>query len=249
MLELANTAGTLEYAPKEATVTVKIALRLAGLDLRDTQAYERIPDDLAELSFEANGGVSLAVVYTDGPSPVAEAADWARHIVKLVPGTSVAEAFDELVSISDIAARCEVAAEAVRLWAAGKRRTSIRVFPAPRQVVGAGSGGKSMSLYAWRDVLSWVREVIRIDPDEGIAYLDDAQYADLNAELIGLAELSSPESEWRPIPVETTHVTTTTVKAVVLGSGAVGGRFTSFHDFLEELCEPASASSRRVAMR
>ena len=178
-------------------MTVKIPLRLQGLDLRDADAYDRIDPDLAELSWEANGGVSLAVFYSDDSPAIAagEAADWARRIAKLMPGVRVADAHDELVSTSDIAVRAGVAAEAVRLWAAGKRRASLRPFPNPRQVVGSGSGGKTMNLYAWREVVSWIREVIGTDPDDGIDYLNDAQLASLNAELADPA----PAAAWHRI--------------------------------------------------
>ena len=100
-----------------------------------------------------------------------------------MPGVFVAEVHDELVSISDIAARAGVAHEAVRLWAVGKRRASLRPFPAPHQVVGADSGGKTMSLYARREVVSWIREILGTDPDEGIEYLTDNELASLNAQL------------------------------------------------------------------
>jgi hypothetical protein len=191
-------------ANEEATMTVKIPLRLRGLDLRESEAYDRIDSDLTDLSWEANGGVSLAVFYGDGPSSSAidEAADWARRIAKLLPGVEVAEVYDELVSTADIAVRAGVAAEAVRLWAAGKRRVSIRPFPAPRQVVGSGPSGKTMSLYAWREVLSWIREVIGIDPDEGIEYLNDLQYATLNAEL----PANRTDPAWRILDVETEQI-------------------------------------------
>ena len=169
-------------------MTVKIALRLRGLDLREVEAYERIPPDLAELSFQASGAVSLAVIYTDSPSPVRDAVEWARMIGRLIPGVCVVGAQEELVSISDVAARCDVAAEAVRLWATGKRRASLRPFPAPRAVVGTGTGRKTSNIYAWPEVVSWVREVIGIDPDEGIAYLDSHQHAHLNVELADLVE-------------------------------------------------------------
>ena len=199
-------------------MTVKIPLRLRGLDLRDANAYTHIAPDLAELSWEANGGVSLAVVYSDDQFPVAAAADWARRVAKLMPGVDVAEVHDELVSVSDIAARAGVAAEAARLWAAGKRRASLRQFPAPRQVVGRGSGGKSMSLYPWREVVSWIRDVIGIDPDEGIDYLNDAEHAYLNAELA--ANAASAEA-WHPIDVGTTNITTGVQGARCVGRGAV----------------------------
>lgn len=185
-------------------MTVKIPLRLRGIDLRDVEAYDRIDPELAELSWEANGGVSLAVVYSDESVPAAAqtAADWAKLIAKLVPGVTVADVHDELVATSDIAARAGVAAEAVRLWAAGKRRASLTPFPPPRQVVGSGSGGKTMSLYAWREVVSWIREVIGTDPDEGIEYLADAQLAYLNAELSAI--MTAPG--WRPMSVDTERI-------------------------------------------
>jgi hypothetical protein len=191
-------------ANEEATMTVKIPLRLRGLDLRESEAYDRIDPDLTDLSWEASGGISLAVYYGDEPSlsVIDEAVDWARRIAKLLPGVEVAEVYDELVSISDIAVRSGVAAEAVRLWAVGKRRVSIRPFPAPRQVVGSGSSSKTMSLYAWREVLSWIRDVIGIDPDEGIEYLNDVQLATLNAAL----PANRTDPAWRILGVDTEHI-------------------------------------------
>lgn len=178
-------------------MTIKIALRLHDLDLRESEAYEGIHPDLTELSWEANGGVSFAVLYSDQPTAVAmcEAGDWARRIAKLMPGECVQEVYDELVSVSDIATRVGVAAEAVRLWAVGKRRVTARPFPRSRQVVGSGTGGKAMNLYAWREVVAWVRDVIGIDPDEGIDYLTDGQIANLNAELTDIV----PATAWHSI--------------------------------------------------
>jgi hypothetical protein len=181
-------------------MTVKIPLRLRGIDLRDVEAYNRIVPELVELAWEANGGVSLAILYSDDPAHAmtASAADWAKRVQRLMPGVSVAEVHDELVSISDIAARSGVTAEGVRLWAAGKRHGSLTPFPSPRQVVGSGSGGKTMSLYAWREVVIWVREIIGTDPDEGVEYLTDTQIADLNAELATI----TTSTAWRPLVVD-----------------------------------------------
>ncbi len=108
-----------------------------------------------------------------------------------MPGVTVVDVYDELVSTSDIAARSGVAAEAVRLWAAGKRRADRVPFPMPRQVVGGGSGGKTMSLYAWREVVSWISEVIGIDPDEHVEYLADAQLADADQPAYGASRRST----------------------------------------------------------
>ena len=53
-----------------------------------------------------------------------------------------------------------------------------------------------MSLYAWREVMSWIREILGTDPDEGIEYLSDKQLADLNAHL---AAIRAERSAWHPI--------------------------------------------------
>jgi hypothetical protein len=159
-------------------MTVKIPLRLHGVDLRDPAAYDRIDPELSDLFWMSNGAVSLAVVLDEEglTQATAAAADGARRIAKLMPGVFVAEVHDELV----------------RLWASGKRRMSLRPFPTPRQVVGSGPSGRAMALYAWREVASWVREVLGTDPDEGIEYLDDRAMADLNAELVAIREELSP---------------------------------------------------------
>jgi hypothetical protein len=97
-------------------MTVKIPLRLQGIDLRDAEAYERIPPELEELFWMANGAMGLAVVLSDDREAVAvaEAAEFARHIAKHMSNV-LAEVYDELVSVSDIATRAGVAPEAVRL--------------------------------------------------------------------------------------------------------------------------------------
>lgn len=216
-------------------MTVKIPLRLRGLDLRDIEAYDRIDATLDELSWEANGGVSLATFYSDDPSSIAmtDAADSARRIAKLMRGVSVAEVHDELVSLSDIALRAGVAAEAVRLWAVGKRRASLRPFPDPRQVVSNGSGGKAMNLYAWREVLSWIRDVVHIDPDGGIEYLTDAELAMLNAELADIA-LSAV---WQPIiefSIETERVIVD-VQQLCGKEGCIGFAGTRFAQIVDDI--------------
>jgi hypothetical protein len=188
-------------------MTVKIPMRLQGIDLRDSEAYDRIHPDLEELFWMSNGAVSLAVLFSDARPSVAvdNAADLARRIAKLMPGVCVAEVHDELVGISDVAARADVAHEAVRLWATGKRRASIRPFPGPHQVIGTGSGGKTMSLYAWREVLSWIREILGTDPDQGVEYLTDAEHAALNAEL---AMIREEVTAWHPIAFENEQIIT-----------------------------------------
>ena len=225
-------------------MAVKIPLRLAGIDLRQVDAYERIPAKLAELSFEARGGVNVAVLYTDAPSPAAEAVSWACLIAQCIPGVEVVEVHDELVSIADIAARCDVAPEAVRLWAAGRRRTASRPFPAPREVVGTGSGGKGMSIYSWADVVAWVRDVVRFDPDEGITYLDARRRARLNAELADMADRGE-RSSWRPIAESTCELTASTRPVMTPPSAVLRQQAGSLVARMDELLDDERSSFLR----
>jgi hypothetical protein len=173
---------------------VKIALRLRGIDLRSTDEYLRIPSELTDLQFEATGPISCALLATDDADPVWVATQAARRIVKHLSGVVVTGVYDELVPKSDIAARCGLGPEAVRLWTTGQRRRRLRPFPAPQQVISFGSAGKTMNLYAWREVVLWVREVIGFDPDEGVDFLTDAQQADLNAQLHAVGDFASVDA-------------------------------------------------------
>lgn len=154
-------------------MTTKVSLRLSGVDFRDPAAFEQLPAELEDVMFEAVGELSLATLFLDGPAPELEALTWARRIEETLTGVEVAGLHDELVSLTEIAARCAVGAEAVRLWASGRRRAQLRAFPAPAEVIGA-AGGKLMHLYRWRAVVGWVREVLDRDPEEGTDFLDDA---------------------------------------------------------------------------
>jgi len=60
---------------------------------------------------------------------------------------SVVRLDPDLVSVSEIAERCDVSRESARLWSAGKRRKG---FPTPYTVVG------STPLWHWADVSSWL---------------------------------------------------------------------------------------------
>lgn len=234
-------------------MSVKIALRLSGLDLRAVESYLRIPEELGELGFEAKGPISLAVVHSDSSTPAFEAAEWARKIAKLMPGVHVVGVHEELVSISDIALRCGVAPEAVRLWATGKRRTKPRPFPAPRDTVGQGERGRTLAVYCWAEVASWVREALSIDPDDGVDYLSPRQIADLNVELAHLdAEWPHVHdggwAGWQELPAGGAEVTAETWELST--SSTVGGPGTTrFLDQTEDVLsdnERSSASARRL---
>lgn len=166
-------------------MSIKVALHVDGFDLRNDAIVEAMDVTLGELEWTARGSLTIATHYSDGRprDAVVEAVDYARLIHKL-PGAVVIGAFDELVGLHDIAVRCSVTRETARTWAKGLRRASgAHPFPAPRQVIEQGLGARTLSLYAWRDVVVWVRDTVGLDPDDGIEYLGDALLAELNAML------------------------------------------------------------------
>ena len=167
-------------------MTIKIPLQVEGVDLSSDTVLANMDPDLDELDWVTHGPITVAIVYSEESSPraaLAEAHDWVLRIHKLQPGAAVTRVFDELVGWSEIAARCTVTPEAVRTWAKGLRRGQAHPFPVARQAVPLGAGKRSLYLYAWREVLTWVRDVIELDPDEDMTYLDDGHLAELDASI------------------------------------------------------------------
>lgn len=173
-------------------MALRVTLRLVGLDLRDPDSYERIPDGLAEYGMGADGPVSYLTVFTTPATYLADTLTAARAVAVGMPGVQAANIYDELVTTSDIAHRCAVSAEGVRLWVSGTRRTRKLTFPAARDSVGAHS--KQTLVWAWRDVLAWVRDVLGLDPEDGTELLTDRQVAELNYHLALAAEQAAEQA-------------------------------------------------------
>ncbi|GCD91206.1 hypothetical protein [Nocardioides sp. LS1] len=167
---------------------VRFVLLLRGIDLRDADARAAIPEELDDLDFEACEEISSVVIYCEDHLAPIEAVRVARRIERYLPGVEVVEVHDELVALGDIAVRTGMKHEAVRLWAAGKRRAGGTPFPGPRQIV-AAERGRSMKLYAWREVVSWIRQIIKVDPEHGVCFLSDVQIHEINA---CLSKVTSP---------------------------------------------------------
>ncbi len=115
-----------------------------------------------------SGGCGDAVpVFRDGvttigfarEAAVASDALWSAvdDIERSVPGARVVHLDDDLVNLTEIAARSNVKRQAARLWAEGKRRNG---FPKPETWVG------DMRLWRWSDVYEWLRGIGRpVDED------------------------------------------------------------------------------------
>jgi hypothetical protein len=174
-------------------VETKIVLNVQNVDLADDRTLATLAEHLDDLGWESIGGQVTATLYTDAPDVVGAALDVAHAIEKHLPDSTVMRVDEQLVAISDIADRVGMSSEGVRLWTTGKRRKVGLPFPAPR---GHLSQGRTlMKVWAWADVLSWLRSQYRLDPEEGVHYPSNREIAHLNA---ALCDRTDEQDEWRP---------------------------------------------------
>jgi hypothetical protein len=171
----------------------KIVLSVRGVDLDDPMTLDTLGKHLDDLGWESVGGQVTAVLYTDSPDPIAAALDVVSVIEKVLPGAAVFRVDEQLMSVGDIADHVGVSTEGVRLWTVGKRRAAVG-FPVPRAQV--SQGRTLMKIWAWADVLAWLRTELHLDPEEGVRYLSDRQVADLNVEL---ASRVPGAQRWHPV--------------------------------------------------
>lgn len=159
----------------------KVALRLAGVDLRKPEDWDQFGEGTADVHLEAEGRLSLATLYgASARDAMDRAYDFAVLLRAQDGPAAVAGVHDELVSTATIADRVELGPEAVRLWVEGRRRGAD--FPGPWQVIGVGA--KPQQMFNWREVLAWVRGSIGSDPEPGIEYLSDEDLAVLAHRLL-----------------------------------------------------------------
>ena len=175
-------------------VETKILLRVRGVDLDDRATLDALATHLDDLGWESVAGQVTAVLYTDSPDPVAAALDVTQAIEKVLPGATVDSVDEQLVSVGDIADRLGITSEAVRLWAAGKRRVGASPFPEPRAHI--SQGRTLMKIWGWAEVVEWLRAAYGLDPEEGVRYLSRRDVAELNAEL---AHRSPRAERWRAV--------------------------------------------------
>lgn len=151
------------------TRQIIIPLVVTGVDLDDEATLDLIGAHFDDLTWQAEAGQVIASVHTTAADPVAQAVDVARAITSTLPFASVTGVDPQLVALGDIADRVGISSEAVRLWAAGKRRARTP-FPAPTGRV--STGRTVMKIWSWPDVLTWLREEYHLDPEPDISYLN-----------------------------------------------------------------------------
>lgn len=156
----------------------KIRLSVENVDLNSDLTLAILTGYLRDLGWESVEGQVTATLYTDSTDPVSAALETAHAIVKYLPHAAVTRVDEQLVAVSDIADHVGITAEGVRLWVTGKRRKTGQRFPAPRGQI--SQGRTLMKVWAWPDVLYWLRSQYNLDPEPGVLYLPDGEIARLN---------------------------------------------------------------------
>lgn len=160
-----------------------IVLTVEGADLDDVETLVAVSERFDDLAWFSHDGQVFATVFTSAADPVAYAAGVAARIAEHIPGARVTGADEQLVSVGDIADRAKVTPEAIRLWAAGKRRSGSS-FPRPRGRI--SQGRTQMKVWAWGEVHAWLRAEYNIPVEPNLTYLSAREHAKLNAILAGI---------------------------------------------------------------
>jgi len=158
---------------------LKTTLRVLGVDLGDDGTIASIASRLDDLVWSVVDGRVCAAVIVDRPGDlVCRVVEAARRIEQCLRGSRVDRADEELVGVSDIAARVKLNRETIRSWATGSRGSGD--FPAPVGSIGGGQRGTS-KIWRWAEVNDWLDKSYALG--DGYKYATQAEFAEINAYL------------------------------------------------------------------
>ncbi len=127
--------------------TFKFTLLFEGVNIDDFEVLDRLVEAAPRVQWGEIDGEVHADVYTDAPSMRAALEKSVAAVRAAVPAARPVRIAEDLAAIPDVAKRCNVSRETVRLW------TKDASFPPPRGIVGNG-----IKVWDWTVVNSWLRE-------------------------------------------------------------------------------------------
>ncbi len=131
----------------EILVDVEVRFRLAEVTSDFDEFVRAVADKIDSASVVATHDGVLYVTLSGPGRPLAVAVELATRLEAL--GSTIDDIDDDLVDLSEIAARVGRSREAIRLWSSGKRGAGG--FPLP---VGVLPG--SVKVWDWSSVNSWL---------------------------------------------------------------------------------------------
>lgn len=127
---------------------MEVTLRVQGLNIDDETLDEKLMERFPEVVWSDSEGLTLATIFVTEIAAADETMSFVRKLEDYIAGAKVAGVHRDLVSVYDIAQRAGVSREGARKW------ISIDGFPGPFDYIGA----KSMKLWTWTEVLSWLQD-------------------------------------------------------------------------------------------
>lgn len=171
--------------PGRGSMQRKITLRVLGVSLDDEQTVSSIATHLDDLVWSAVDACVHATVIADNSCDlVSQTIEAARRIEHNVPDAHVDRVDEELVGVSDIAARVGLNRETIRSWATGSRGPGS--FPRPVGSVGGGDRGAT-KIWRWADVNAWLDNYYSLG--DNYSYASNAELAEINAYLAGVKSM------------------------------------------------------------
>jgi hypothetical protein len=156
------------------SISFNVTVVLDGVELTDRH-LDHIFDELPDAVATDIGGLVTLTSPVDGPDAQAAAFRLVEIVGEVLPEAIVVRLDQDLVAISDIAARTARSRESIRLLVEGQRGPGG--FPAPVGIVGDG-----IRVWPWASILDWFRDVLGEDLGEhavppAVAAMVDAHLA------------------------------------------------------------------------
>lgn len=126
---------------------LKFRLVVDGIDVDDWDVIDALAEAAPGVQFMSRDGVTYAIVISEA-SLVDALLDVTSAVASVVAGARCLRVDEDFVAIPDVARRCDVSRETVRLW------TLKPDFPAARGVVGNG-----IKIWDWATVNGWLQRV------------------------------------------------------------------------------------------
>lgn len=194
LLAYANNVGIVACNNERTGVMhpYRLHVRFSGVDLGDDAVFDAL-SQLDYIDWLESHGVITAVATLDVESAMDAAIRLVTDVIACVPTASPLHIDSDLVSVADIAERVGMTREAVRNWAAGRRRAAD--FPAPASVVGAAN--KPTLVWEWAPVSEWLERTLGLgDPYRFPTRLEAAA---INIHLMTWSPpLPSVDAPWQP---------------------------------------------------
>lgn len=122
-------------------------VHVRGLDLDDDDQVDRLYDAPFSITAHSSDADVMLSATVEAESDVQAWQIFNRFMCDHNPDVHLARLDLDLVTISEIAERCDASRETVRLWTTGARRAD---FPPSLAVAG------NVKLWAWADVFEWL---------------------------------------------------------------------------------------------